>query len=811
MKKLFTLIAMASIAVACNEDPLVENPAIRNVEIVASNAQVRTQLGSDELTLLWEPNETIGVFGNATVNAQFESANAVAAESTTFSGAITQDDNSLVAYYPYVENATNVAAIHFTLATEQAQAGNVPALAENDLKYGVLEESGENRFTCAFQQCFALVKFTIDVTNSDKVKDMYLDNVWLQADNAALTGDFVLNAKKGELVAGDVTADNVNLYFTSRPALDGGSIKAWVLVNPNMAAGSTLNFMLTAVDANGENPLTATAEFTTLQALEAGCAYNIPISTEFLKFASISVTPQQINFTAEGGTETVTIETDLENITATADDESWISVEKISDAEFTITASANTSAASRNTTVTFASEDGASVAIAVSQAAAEVAPDDDAETANCYMISAAGDYSFNATVMGNGASGVIANAGFHTTDAVISGGASAELLWQDTAGFITNVSYDKSSGRINYTAAGNVGNAVIAVKDSAGTILWSWHIWGTGDRTVEDEIITNRAGNTFTVMDRTLGQLHKLTIADITAEDGSIYTDISSTANADKKKSAIKLTVGDIYPLSNQAVLFQWGRKDPIPSATTYYDINNNSTDITTYPVMKPTDAADATIAYSVQNPQYFIDLYSLVSNGVWLSEANNSETLWGDNYVVDQTFTDDDAATDWSYNKTIYDPCPAGYRVANRFMQTGFMAQKSDYNTTSFPTNGIDDDALTDITQYMNVVVTAWLDNTVTRYAPAYSRGYFFMKNSEDTNVGTYFSQVPYRQGGGGFNSTITRSYYWTSSPSSTYVNGQAWFFSAYERTNSAMGGSLDVAETFQKRCALPVRCVKY
>lgn len=762
MKKLFTLIAMVSIAVACNEDPLVENPAIRNVEIVASNAQVRTQLGADELTLLWEPNESIGVFGNATVNAEFESANTEAAESTTFSGAITQDDNSLVAYYPYVENATNVAAIPFTLATEQAQADGVPALAENDLKYGVLEESGENRFTCAFQQCFALVKFTIDVANSEKVKDMYLDNVWLQADDAALTGNFVLNAKKGELAAGDVTADNVNLYFTSRPALDGGSIKAWVLVNPNMAAGSTLNFMLTAVDENGENPITATSEFTTLQALEAGCAYNIPISTEFLKFAAISATPQHINFTAEGGTETVTIETDLENITATADDESWISVEKISDVEFTITASANTSTASRNATVTFTSEDGTSVAIAVSQAAAEVVPDDDTETANCYMISAAGDYSFNATVMGNGASGVIANAGFHTTDAVISGGASAELLWQDTAGFITNVSYDKSNGRINYTAAGNVGNAVIAVKDSAGTILWSWHIWGTGSEAITDQVYTNKLGSTATVMDRNLGQISKT---------------------------------------SYYCTLYQWGRKDPITNKEQYYVGNSNEPTACDeeYPVYSVPYGTNTTIETGVQNPDKII--YAEGENGAnssgnWLREDNHY--LWGDIALInvyenypDLTLISTATASEWSYGKTIYDPCPAGYRVANRFTWTGFVT-----TTTGNSSNGL---------SYVNLV--------------KYESGGYFKMNDSDSE-GAYYPQSGSRGAKTGsmwvgaatpYNTRNYTANYWASAPNSNTYQSSQFSIGVYNTTSSKQTFPINTINFGYAENCFAVRCVRY
>ena len=98
---------------------------------------------------------------------------------------------------------------------------------------------------------------------------------------------------------------------------------------------------------------------------------------------------------------------------------------------------------------------------------------------------------------------------------------------------VKNVSY--SNGEITFRATDRKGNAVIAAKDAAGNILWSWHIWLT-DQPVE-HVYKNNAG---TVMDRNLG--------------------------------ATSATPGDIGALG---LLYQWGRKDPFLGSSS---ISSNTT-----------------------------------------------------------------------------------------------------------------------------------------------------------------------------------------------------------------------------------------
>ncbi len=189
--------------------------------------------------------------------------------------------------------------------------------------------------------------------------------------------------------------------------------------------------------------------------------------------------------------------------------------------------------------------------------------------------------------------------------------ASAEVLWESfgtdevpSAGdLVSDVSY--SGGYITFTTSGRKGNAVIAAKDASGNILWSWHIWLT-DKPGE-HIYNNNAG---TMMDRNLGA-----ISDIPGDVGSL------------------------------GLLYQWGRKDPfLGGSSVSNEIPAKST--ISWPAVVSSDATTGTTAYATANPTTFI-------------KENDNNYDWyfsGDNTTTDNTR--------WQSSKTIYDPCPAGYRV---------------------------------------------------------------------------------------------------------------------------------------------------
>lgn len=384
------------------------------------------------------------------------------------------------------------------------------------------------------------------------------------------------------------------------------------------------------------------------------------------------------------------------------------------------------------------------------------------QPSNCYMINAAKTYSFDATVIGNGDAGIIDGAGFHATSASIDP-KSAKLMWEDSEGFISGVSLVK--GKVHFTAEKNVGNAMIAVFDGAGTVLWSWHIWGVGDTMPEDEEVSSQAtisANStlkvkYTVMDRTLGALSKT----------SYFT-----------------------------TLYQWGRKDPIPNSTVYY-VDGQSAEIeTTYPVHKPGSAADATILTSIQHPECIIDDYKGQA-GDWLAsdKTNNYNLLWGDNnttYVFNKSKPA--AGKGWTNGKTIYDPCPSGYRVSSKFAWTGFCG------SSSGDTKNID---------YINFV--------------KYENGYYFKKNSSD-GVGIYFPMTGSRgcktgslwvgRDANAYSSLNHDASYWASAPSQNLGKGARMSISPYDAspsTTQTSANSVNTVDESGNRSAVhPVRCIR-
>lgn len=222
-------------------------------------------------------------------------------------------------------------------------------------------------------------------------------------------------------------------------------------------------------------------------------------------------------------------------------------------------------------------------------------------TANCYIVSEAGAYKFQ-TVKGNSSESV-------------GRVAKAEVLWESfgtstkpsVGALVLNASYNDGYITFETDSTFREGNAVIAAKNASGKILWSWHIWLTDQP--EGQPYYNNAG---TMMDRNLG--------------------------------ATSATPGEVGALG---LLYQWGRKDPfLGSSSISYEIVAEST--ISWPSAVYSNSSNGTIEYATAHPTTFITYNSYNFDWYYTGSSSRDNTFW----------TTSDKA------KSIYDPCPAGWRV---------------------------------------------------------------------------------------------------------------------------------------------------
>ena len=186
----------------------------------------------------------------------------------------------------------------------------------------------------------------------------------------------------------------------------------------------------------------------------------------------------------------------------------------------------------------------------------------------------------------------------------------------------TLISVGKINGnKVKVTSAQNKrGNALVVLKDSKKeTILWSWHIWVVGENLKEQTF--KNLENTPTFHNMNLG---------------------ATTSTFDSSNAV--------------GLYYQYGRKDPfviakaIARPTSPYVAGPELTN------MEERSEANARVSWSIKNPDTRIIRKSSTQTfksprafGDWCLPAGVSENYWGPNN---------------DNGKTIYDPCPRGYKV---------------------------------------------------------------------------------------------------------------------------------------------------
>jgi len=318
-------------------------------------------------------------------------------------------------------------------------------------------------------------------------------------------------------------------------------------------------------------------------------------------------------------------------------------------------------------------------------------------TANCYMVHTAGDYKLplvygNAIKNGapNTAAGIsgdktkvtyyVNHTGAYvyapwitksTTGTGVNQGLgltvkSAELLWQDAPGLVTEVGIDGDylTLTVGKDATEQEGNAVVAVRDDYGKIAWSWHIWLTKQTFAAADLTTVATGShTYKVAPVNVGWV------------GTPFGKGYSTYYQWGRKDAFLPADIDVVDMEKPAA-------KPVNTGSSSGSSSGSGTpvhivvDVTWEPFKeyKPTFSNNH-IAYNI-NGQEITGITTVESDPNNLNTARsgltqnptkliyNSKYGFSYNGYWNATQTESSTNVTTATVKTIYDPCPPGFCV---------------------------------------------------------------------------------------------------------------------------------------------------
>ena len=256
----------------------------------------------------------------------------------------------------------------------------------------------------------------------------------------------------------------------------------------------------------------------------------------------------------------------------------------------------------------------------------------------------------------------------------------AKIVWSDEKDLVTSptIAHVGGDGYLDFEVKQSdikSGNAVVAVT-KGGTVVWSWHLWFAPKDALSTIAVTNYQGKIYNFTKETLGwkpkgevttynapRTVKVKVEQTIANGGAkLFTVINITQNNGGKKEGI-------------STLYQFGRKDAFPgmdeTKLPQGSINKNAGD-------------NMSIINGIQNPQNFYTWGSSWYNNppagysyynLW--SADNTTTGFNDNAVV----------------KTVYDPCPVGFKMPASNAFTGFTSNgQSQSGAANINANGTAD-----------------------------------------------------------------------------------------------------------------------
>lgn len=308
------------------------------------------------------------------------------------------------------------------------------------------------------------------------------------------------------------------------------------------------------------------------------------------------------------------------------------------------------------------------------------------------------------------------------------------IVWQSQASLVQYPYFDGTCGSFYVGAAdgGNKeGNALIGAYDAQGKLIWSWHVWVSDFDPDENPAVLNGR----TLMARNLGAL-------------------ADSHATDEEK------------LASYGLFYQWGRKEPFVGPLAYNAASGSSAAMyggdgtRIYLKTTASSAETGTTAYAVEHPLEFLTVEE--KDDDWLQEAA--------------------AGARWSgAGKSVYDPCPYGWRVAPE---------------AAFDDLSIRDDLQAEDAAYESQYGWTLGDGTAESFFPGAGR-----RSWRDGTVQNYFDEsLPVRA----LEMQPWVGYYWTADADGTLASAFCFWYKAGDAAASGVrnGRAMGRANGMSVRC---------
>jgi len=315
----------------------------------------------------------------------------------------------------------------------------------------------------------------------------------------------------------------------------------------------------------------------------------------------------------------------------------------------------------------------------------------------------------------------------------------AEVVWADAADLVhsPSITHVGGEGFLDFEVTASdiqSGNAVVAVTKSDGagskTVLWSWHLWFAPKDALDKIKVTNHQNVNYYFTKEALGWKPTQWSGSTYDKARTVKVKVVQTIknNGVAQETVINITQNPGGVKKGATTFYQFGRKDAFPGVdASKLAANSHFTE----------NAGDnMTIMNNIQNP----DKFYIYGSSVYTNYGYYN--LWSADNTVTGGYNQ---GNDNPVVKTVYDPCPVGFKMPANNAFTGFTT--TGLNSTS--QSELNVDGTDDWQQWTNNFGhNFWTNSSKTATINFPASGLRFSNDGSLNGVGNYgyyWSAVPF------------------------------------------------------------------